>query len=106
MDAKDQMIQPMEDQLEPPGRIATNLSARNLAVVRNADLVRNVLLGQLLFRLADEADLRNCINPIGIQAGVREDRLIAKRPRRGYSALLHRYRSQRGKADHISHRKD
>src|SRR6202789_4687543 len=55
--AKDQVVQPMEDQLQPPGRVAANLYARTLAAVRHANLIRNVLFGQLLFRLADKADL-------------------------------------------------
>src|SRR5258708_1771348 len=104
--AKDRMRHPVEDQLQPSRGIPADLSARNLAIVRHADLVGNVLLGQLLLRLPDKADLRNRIDPIRIQPRIRQHVVIPKRPRRSHPALLHRHRSQRREPDHIAHRKD
>src|SRR5271166_3901639 len=60
----------VKNQLQPPRRVAAYLSARNLPVVRYAHFVRYVFLGKLLFRLADEGDLRNGIDPVGIEAGI------------------------------------
>src|ERR1700679_923830 len=106
MHAKDGVVQPMEDQLQPTGRITSDLSAGNLAVVRNANLVWHILFGELLFCLADEADLGNRINSVGIKSGLRKDRVVAKRPCGSHPALLHPHRSQRWKPDHIAHRED
>ena len=48
----------MKDELQPPGGIAADLPARGLAIVGHADFVGHVFLGQLLFGLAGEGDLR------------------------------------------------
>ena len=96
----------MEDDLQPPSRIAANLAACNLAIVRNADLVGNILLGKLLLSLADEADLGNGVDTVWIEARVGDDAVIAKCTRRGDPALLHRNRSQRGEPNHVAHGKD
>src|SRR5437764_1889955 len=89
----------MENQLQPPGRVAPNLPARDLTIIRHTHLVRDIRVRELLFRLADEGYLRDRVNPVRI-----ERRIGAGRQTEGESggqaALLHRYRSEAGEADH------
>src|SRR5215469_8670248 len=47
----------VEDEFQPARRVAANLPARDLAIIRHAYLVRHILIGQLLLGFADEADL-------------------------------------------------
>src|ERR1017187_4519883 len=102
--AEDRVAGAMEDQLEPPCGVATNLATRNLAIISHAHLVWHILFRELFLRLADKADLRNRINPIRIEARVRQNRLVSERPRRRNPPLLHRHRSQRREPDHIAGR--
>ena len=96
----------MEDELEPAGGIAANLAARHLAIVGHAHFVGNVLVGQLLFGLADEADLGNGVDAVGIEAGVGGGGVVVEGARGGDASLLHRDRGQRGKADHVADGED
>ena len=92
----------MEDELESARGVAANLAAGDLAIVGHADLVGHVLVGQLLLGLADEADLGNGVDAVGIKAGVGGRRAIVEGVGRGDAALLHRDRGQRRKADHVA----
>ena len=56
----------MKDHLQAAGGVAANLAARNLAIIRHADLVGDIFVGELLFGLADEGNLRDGINPVRI----------------------------------------
>jgi hypothetical protein len=60
----------MEDELEAAGGVAANLAAGGLAIVGHADFVGHVFVGELLFGLADEADLGDGVDAVGIEAGV------------------------------------
>src|SRR5947209_2397749 len=52
--AQHQLRLAMEDNLQPAGSIAANLPASDLPIIRHADLVWNILIRQLFFRLADK----------------------------------------------------
>src|SRR5579859_1864070 len=43
-----------EDQFQPPRRVASNLSSRNLAEIRNPNFIRYTRVRQLVFRLPDK----------------------------------------------------
>src|ERR1700733_507505 len=89
VDAENGPVFAMEDQLQAPRGVAANLSARDLAIIRDADLVGHILLGQLLFRFADEGDFRNGVDAVRVKAGVRLLGLIAKGTGDGDASLLH-----------------
>ncbi len=105
MHAQDLFGLAMEDQLQPPRGVAPNLPARHLTIIRHAHFVGNVLVGKFLLGLADEGDLRNGVNPVGIQGGVGNSRR-AESEGGSQPALLHRHRGQAGKADHVAHGED
>src|SRR5271170_2082242 len=71
----------MKDELEASGGVAANLAARDLPVVGHAYFIWNVLIGELLFRLADKRDLRDGVNAIRIDTGVGVDRFIVEHTR-------------------------
>ena len=96
----------MKDQLEAAGGVPANLASRCLAIVGHADFVGHVFVGELLFRFADEADLRNGVDAVGIKAWVGAGRIVVEGARGGNAALLHGDRSQRGKANHIADGED
>ena len=52
----------MKNKLETAGGIAADLTAGNLPVVGHAHFIGHILVGQLLFGLADETDLGNGVN--------------------------------------------
>ena len=60
----------MEDELETAGGIAANLASRNLAIVSHAHFIRDVLIGQLFLGFANEADLGDGVDAVGIKVGV------------------------------------
>ena len=92
----------MEDELEAAGGVAANLAAGDLAVVGHADFVGHVFVGQLLLGLADEADLGNGVDAVGIKAGIGGGGMVVEGAGGGDAALLHGDRSQGGKADHVA----
>src|SRR6185312_8749993 len=96
----------MEDELEAAGGVAADLPARDLAVVGYADFVRHIFLGELFFGLADEADLRNGVDAVGIKAGVGEDGFVTEGAGGGDAALLHGDGCERREPDHISGREN
>ncbi len=96
----------MEDELQAAGGVAANLAARGLAIVGHADFVGHVFVGQLLFGFADEADLGNGVDAVGIKAGVGGGGVVVEGAGGGDAALLHGDRGQRGKADHIADGED
>ena len=97
----------MEDQLQAAGGVAANLAARDLAIVGHAHFVGHVFVGELLFGLADEADLRDGVNAVGIDSwDWRCMRVVAEGAGGGDAALLHRDRGQAGKADHVADGED
>ena len=55
----------MEHNLQAAGSVAANLAARDLAIVGDADLIRYVLIRELLFRFADERNLWNGVDAVG-----------------------------------------
>src|SRR5215472_2618965 len=103
MHAENQMVLAMEDQLQTSCRIAANLPARNLTVVSHPYLVGHVLFCELFLGLADEADLRNRVDAVGVKAMIRHHVVIAERARRRDASLFHRNRSERREANHIAH---
>ena len=88
----------VEDELEPAGGVAADLAAGDLAVVSDADLVGDVLVGELLLGLADEADLGDGVDAVGVEAGIREHFVVAEGARGCDAALLHRDGSERREA--------
>src|SRR5579863_9640464 len=92
---------PMEDELQAAGSVAADLAARDFAIVRHSDFVRNILVGELFLGLADERNLRDRVDPVGIIGRIGMHRR-SEGPRRGNAALLHRYGSEAREADHIA----
>ncbi len=92
----------MEDELQPPGGVAANLTARDLAIIGDADLVGHVLIGKLLLGLAGERDFGNRVDAIRIRRRIRMNRLVI-RVRRGDAALLHRNGGEAGEADDVAY---
>src|SRR5580704_17793553 len=92
----------MKDNFQAAGSVASDLAASDLAVVRHADFVRNVLVCELFFSLADERNLRDGINSVRITGWVGLND-FAKRVGGGDAALLHGNRGQAGKPDDIAH---
>src|SRR6185369_12849836 len=66
MHAEDLFGFAVEDQLQPPGGVAANLTSCNFAIIRDSHFVRDVVVGKLLFGLADERYLRNGVDPVRI----------------------------------------
>src|ERR1043166_4274984 len=79
---------PMENDFQPPGGVAADLSARDLAIIRQPDFVRHVFFGQLLFRFSDEGDLGNREDAVRVRSRIRMHGLVAS-VRGGDAALLH-----------------
>src|SRR5215469_1657115 len=92
----------MEDELEAAGGIAADLAARYFAVVGHADFVGHVLVGQLLFCFADEADFGNGVDAVGIKAGIRVGGVVVEGAVRGDAALLHGDRGECGESDDVA----
>src|SRR5579859_2527756 len=106
VDAEDLAGIAMEDELEPAGSVAANLSAGDLAVIGHAHFVGHILFGELLFRFADEADLRDGVDAVGIKAGVGDGVHVIEGAGDGDAPLLHGDRGQRREADHVAHGED
>src|SRR5579863_1325379 len=73
VDAQDFFGLPVEDELQAAGGVSADLTAGDLAVVPDADLVRHVLVRQLLFGLSQERDLGNGVHAERIVGGIRVD---------------------------------
>src|SRR5579862_6625109 len=101
MDAQDFLCFAMKDNFQTAGGVAPDLAASDLAVVRHADFVRNVLISELFFSLADKRDLGDGINSVRIagRVGLND---FAERACGGDAALLHGDRRQAGKTDDIA----
>ena len=56
----------VEDELEPACRVAANLAARDFAIVGHTDFVGDILVSELFFGLADEADFGNGVRWVSI----------------------------------------
>ena len=104
VDSDQRMCLSVEDQLQPSGGVAANLPACDLAIVGYAHLVGNVLFRKLFLGLADKADLRNRVDAVGIEARVREHRLVPKCTCGGDAPLFHRNGRQGREPDHVSRR--
>src|ERR1035438_10442044 len=57
---------PIKDQLQAACSVAADLPARDLAIIGHAHFVRNVVIGQLLFSLADKRYFRNRVDAVRI----------------------------------------
>ena len=78
VNAQKRVVFAMEDDLQPPSRVSADLAAGDLAVVGHTDLVGHIFLGKLLFGLADEADLGDGVDAVGVKARVGDDALVAE----------------------------
>src|SRR6202021_4161012 len=96
----------MKDNLKPSSGVTSDLAAGNLTVVGDADLVRHIFIGKLLLGLADERDLRDCIDSIRVVARIGYQAVIPEGAGNGIPALLHPNRGQAGKANHVPHCED
>src|ERR1700761_3504867 len=96
----------MKDDLEPARGVAANLSSRDLAIVGHADLIGNIFIGQLLFGLADEGDLRDRIDAVRIVSRIGVRAVVVEGASHGDAALLHRYRRERREADDVADGED
>ena len=83
-------------------RLPHDVAARELAVVRDARLVRDRRGGELVLGLADEADLRDGVDPEREQVVPERARLEAERVRRGDAPLLGGRGRQAGEADDVA----
>ena len=91
----------MEEQLEPARRVADDLAARDLAVVRHARLVGHAGRGELLLGTAHEGDLRDGVEPVREEP--RHYRgLQAEGAGRGDAPLLHGHGGEAREADHVA----
>ena len=88
------MVLAIEDQLQSSGRIASYLPAGDFTVVGDADFIGYVFFRELLLGFADEADLRDGVDSVRVEAWVRQDRVITECPGCRDPALLHRDRGE------------
>src|SRR2546426_919333 len=95
----------MEKKLQQTAGVADNLPTCDLAVIREPDLIWDILFGQLSFCLANKRDFGNGINAIGEQVWSRGGRLV-KSMTGSQAPLLHGNRSQTGETDHVTSRVD
>src|ERR1700759_3323716 len=95
----------MEEELEAAFGVAADLAPGDFAVVGDADFVGNVGFGELLFGFADEGNLRNGVDAVGIAFGIAADR-EAEGAGGGDAALLHGDGSQAGETDDVANGED
>ena len=96
---------PVEDQLQQARPVADDLAARDLLVVRLADLVGDAVAGQLLLGAPDGRDLGDRVDRVRHERGdaMRRD---PERVTGGEAALLEGGRGEAGKADDVADRVD
>ena len=61
----------MENDLETAGGVAADLAARDLAIIRDADFVGHVFVGELLFGFADKRNFGDGVNSVRISRRIR-----------------------------------
>src|SRR6185312_6505588 len=91
----------MKNQLKTARCVSANLAARHFAIVRDANLVWDILVGKLLFGLSDKRDLGNGIDTKWVVRRLRFGGFV-KRARHRYASLLHGYGRQAREPDHIA----
>ena len=95
----------VKEHLEEAAVVAEDLAARDLAIARDADFVRNLCLRQRDSGLADHRDLRERVDPDRKVLGHLRRRR-AERVTRGEPPLFARRRGQTRIADHVARRED
>ena len=60
----------MKDQFETACGVSANLPTRCFAIEGHTNLVGHVFIRELFFGFADEADLGNRVDAIGVEAGI------------------------------------
>ena len=91
----------VKNQLEASGGIAADLAAGDLAIIRHADFIGNVFVGELLLGLADEGDFGNGVDPVRIGAPDSISPAV-EGARGGDPALFHRDRREARETDDVA----
>ena len=102
VDAEDLAGVAVEDELEAAGGVAADLASGGFAVVAHADFVGDILVGELLFGFADEADFGDGVDAVGVEAGVGEGAEVAEGAGDGDATLLHGDGGEGGEADDVA----
>src|SRR5438105_2880634 len=95
----------MEEQLKAAIDLATNLAARDLAIISDANFIGHVFIGELFFCFADEGNLRNGVDAVGIAGGIGVHVEIESAAG-GDAALLHGNGSEAREADDVADREN
>src|SRR5262245_19593286 len=100
VDAEQLQTPRIKQELQPPGLVAENLPSGQFFIPGDPDLVWNLFLRQLPLGFPDHGNFRNGVDAIG-QGRRGVGRRRAEHMTRRQSALFHRGRRQRRKADDI-----
>src|SRR5277367_970529 len=91
----------MKAYLKTARGVAPDLASRDLAIISHAHFIRNVFVGELLFRLSDERNFRDGINAVRVTGRIRYQ-LFTESAGRGDPPLFHGDRRQARKADNVA----
>ena len=105
VDAEQTTVVAMEEHFEKTAVVADDLSARDLSIPGDTDLVGNARLRQLGLRRADHRNLRHGVDPDREMRGHRSGG-NSKRVTRGEAPLLTRRRREAWISDDITSGKD